>query len=268
MDVVGFPALGLLVLAIVASVAFAAGGQRIVHARFPAHDFVGHNEVGGFIISVAGAVYAVLLGFLTVVAWQHFTETRQVVALESAAAADAWHTAVGLPTDRRTRLRKDVLDYANTMVANEWPAMQRGGFDPNADVIVMDAFEAAGTLRPADGGQATAQSLTLQQLTTLHDMRQRRLSENESAVTWFEWVTLAIGALAVISFCWLFGLNNENVHLLMTSIVTTIIVSALVLLFELQYPFRTDLRIDAGDWQKVVAHIQMMQTGDQAEMKM
>lgn len=31
---------------------------------------------------------------LTVVVWQHFAETRELVTLEAAAATDAWHTAV------------------------------------------------------------------------------------------------------------------------------------------------------------------------------
>jgi len=37
-----------------------------------------------------------VLGFLTVVGWQQFADARQSVALESAAAADAWHMAAGL----------------------------------------------------------------------------------------------------------------------------------------------------------------------------
>ncbi len=209
-----------------------------------------------------------LLGFLTAVAWQHFTEARQLVSLESAAAADAWHTSVGLPPDRRSRVREDVRQYASDMVENEWPAMLHGDLDQTADYLVMDAFDAVGTLKPSHAGEANSQQLTLEQLTTLHDLRQRRLSDNVSSVSWFEWTTLGIGAVGVIAFCWLFGLANQRIHLLMTGIVTTIVVSTLVLLFELQYPFRTDLRVSDADWRGVVAHIKMMQMGNQPEMRM
>jgi hypothetical protein len=268
MNVIAAPAIAILVVALLASVGFAVGGQRLLHARFPAYDFVRHNEVGGFIVSVAGATYAVLLGFLTAVAWQHFTEARQLVSLESAAAADTWHTAVGLPQEPRARVRADVRAYANTMVDKEWPAMLAGDLDQRADFLVMDAFDATGSLRPSNGAEGTAQQLTLEQLTTLHDLRQRRLSDNVTSVSWFEWITLGVGAVCVIVFCWLFGLTNERIHFLMTGIVTTIIVSTLVLLFELQYPFRTDLRIGDGDWRGVVAHIKMMQNGNEGAMRM
>jgi hypothetical protein len=268
MNVVDAPAVAILIVAVIASVALATTGQRFVHARFPAYDFVRHNEVGGFIVSVAGATYAVLLGFLTAVAWQHFTEARQLVSLESAAAADAWHTSVGLPMTSRMRVRDDVRQYANAMVESEWPAMLHGDVDPSADYLVMDAFDVVGTLKPKHDGEANAQQLTLEQLTTLHDLRQRRLSDNVSSVSWFEWTTLGVGAVGVIGFCWLFGLENARIHLLMTGIVTTIVVATLVLLFELQYPFRTDLRVSDADWRGVVAHIKMMQTGKQAAMRM
>ena len=88
------PSLILLLAAIVVAVAVAGGGQIYVHHRFRDQDFVQHNEVGGIIIAVVGSVYAVVLGFLTVIVWQHFRAERQLVILESAAATDAWHTAV------------------------------------------------------------------------------------------------------------------------------------------------------------------------------
>ncbi len=97
------PAAVLLTLAVLAAIALAGAGQAYVHRRFSRNDFVVHNEVGGIIITVVGTIYAVVLGFLTVVAWQHFTEARDLVVLESDADIDAWHTAAAL---RRPSPRK------------------------------------------------------------------------------------------------------------------------------------------------------------------
>jgi len=62
-------------------------------------------------------------------------------------------------------------------------------------------------------------------------------------------------------------LRNRRVHLLMTAIVTTMIVSALVLLFELQYPFRSDVGIGPDAWNDAVAHIHQMQSGAMPNMR-
>lgn len=266
--VIAAPAILLLVVALTVTVAFACGGQAYVHDRFSTHDFVQHNEVGGFIINVAGTLFAVLLGFVTVIAWQHFADARQLVALESAAATDVWHSAVGIPQPQRGRVRRDTLEYANSMVRKEWPKMRAGRFDMRADYVVMDAMTAAGAFKPTDLMQSNSQSQTMQQLSVLHDLRQRRLAENASGISGFEWLVLILSAVSIVSFCWLFGLTNRRIHLVMTATVAILTTSVLVLLFELQFPFRSDLRIAPDSWNASISHIYMMQSGPQAGMHM
>ena len=262
------PAVVLLVVAVATAIILAGSGQTYVHRRFSSQDFVAHNEVGGIIIAVAGTLYAVILGFLTVVVWQHFLEARELVVLESGADVDAWHTAVGLPSKVRQRVRVDMLKYAEIMTDSEWAMMKQGGFDANAAAVAMDAIDATGTLVPGNMGESNAQNATMQQLGVMHDARQRRIAINSSGVSWFEWLILLIGATCVICFCWLFGLRNARTQLLMTSTVVTIIVSILVLLFELQSPFRSDVGIAPDAWKAAITHIHQMESGERMNMEM
>ena len=96
----------------------------------------------------------------------------------------------------------------------------------------MDAIDATGSFVPANVAQSNAQQSTMQQLTILHDARERRIGVNQDGVSWFEWLVLFIGGTCIVCFCWLFGLKNERVQLVMTSTVVTIMVSTMVLLFE------------------------------------
>jgi hypothetical protein len=258
----------LLLWATSAAVAGASAGQWYVHARFAESKFVQHNEVGGFIVAVVGAVYGVLLGFMTVIAWQHFSEARQIAGEESAAAVDAWHTSVGLPAAQRAQVRNDMLRYSIAMVDREWPAMRANSYDKPADLIVMDAIGAAGAFVPANIKEGNAQSTTLQQLSALHDDRWRRLADNTFGLLSFEWLVLVAGGVCIVGFCWLFGLENKKVHLVMTAAVTIVVTSTMVLLFELQFPFQSDLRIQPDDWKGAIAHIHAMQAGPQAGMRM
>ena len=262
------PAAALLLSAVVTTVLLAGAGQTYVHHRFRSQDFVAHNEVGGIIIAVAGTLYAVILGFLTVVVWQHFHEARQLVVLEADADIDAWHTAVGLPNPVCKRVRDDMLSYSKIMIDSEWPKMRRGTFDVTAAMVGMDAIDATATLTPGSRRESNAQIATLQQLTIMHDARQQRIVLNESGVSWFVWLVLLLGATSVICFCWLFGLRNPRTQQLMTSTVVTIVVSALVLLFELQYPFRSDVGIGPDAWNGAVEHIHQMQSGELMGMRM
>ena len=261
------PPILLLPLVLLAAVALACAGQNFVHRRFRGADFVRHNEVGGIIITVSGAIYAVILGFLTIEAWDHMMEARQLTTQESNADIDAWHSAVGLPAELRQRVRADMLDYAMLMPESEWPLMKEGRFDPQPGFIDMDAMDVTGTFIPANSAESNAQNATMQQLTILHDARQRRIMINEGGVSWFEWLVLMIGAVCIICFCWFFGAANSRTHLLMTATVVTMIASVLVLLFELQHPFRSDVGIGPEVWHGAISHIHSMQTGSQMNMR-
>lgn len=261
------PATLMLVLALALAVATALWAQVRVHRRFARADFVAHNEVGGIMITVCGSLYAVLLGFLTVVAWEHFQEARAIVVQEADATIDAWHTAVGLPPAVRVRVRNDMLGYAQVMVASEWARMKQGASDPKSAMISMDAIDAVGGFVPGNLGEANAQTATLQQLGVLHDGRQQRMALNDSGVSWFEWLVLIVGAAALVGFCWLFGVGNRVIHLMMTATVVVIITSILVLLFELQYPFRSNLSISPRAWLEAIEHIHQMQTGEMIDMR-
>ena len=261
------PAAILLPVVIAAAVALACAGQNFVHRHFRSAEFVKHNEVGGIIIGVSGAIYAVILGFLTVEAWDRYQEARQLTALEAGADIDVWHNAVGLPPELRQKIRADMLNYAMLMPDSEWPLMKEGRFDAPSVFIGMDAMDLTGTFVPANTAEANAQVATMQQLTLMHDARQRRLMVNAGGVSWFEWLILVIGAISIICFCWLFGAANSRTHLLMTATVVTMIASTLVLLFELQYPYRSDVGIGPDAWRGAIAHIHAMQAGSQMNMR-
>jgi ABC-type branched-subunit amino acid transport system permease subunit len=269
MDVLsGARAVLILLSASVIAVAAALAMQRLVHRRLKRTDFVEHNEVAAIMIAVAGSLYGVVLGFLTVVAWQHYAEARELVVAESDADIDAWHMAAGLPSEAQKRVRSDVVTYANVMIDREWPLMRAGRFDENAAMVSLDAIDATATLVPTNAGEANAQRATLDQLNIVHDARQQRIAANGSGVSWFEWLVLATGAVCIAGFCCLFGVRSTRVHQVMTSIVVIVMVSILVLLFELQYPFRSDVGIGPGAWEDALAHIHEMQVGTMPNMKM
>jgi len=262
------PAPILLLMALAASIPGALVAQRFVHRHFNGSAFVSHNEVGGIIVVVVASLYAVLLGFMTVVAWEHFQESRAIVVTEADACIDAWHTAVGLPEPVRQTVRKDMIRYAETMVSREWTAMKAGKSDPDAAMISMDAMNAVGGFVPADWREANAQNATMQQLDVMHDARQRRVASNEAGLSGFEWLVLASGAGTIIAFCWLFGGSKPTVQMIMTATVVLMLVSMLVLLFELQFPFRSGIGIDAATWVGALRHIQEMMHGPMQGMRM
>lgn len=262
------PSAILLVVAIAVAVAVACGGQTLVHGRFKTTDFVTHNEVAGFIITVVGTLYAVVLGFFTVIVWQQYDGMQDRLALETAAVSDVWHDAVGFPAAIRSHVRSDMLAYTHEMIDVEWPRMRHGAFSVRGDALIMDATGTIGEYVPRNPAETNAQGATMRLLTELHDARLRRLSSNEGGFTWFDWVVLTIGAIVVVGFCFLFGVRNARTHLVMTSCVAAIIATMFVMIFELQYPFRGDLGIPSTPWSGLLDHIRYMDAQSPMNMRM
>ena len=264
----GVPTALLLFAAIALAVTLACGGQVIVDRRYRDADAFDYKDAPGPPIAVVGTLYGVVLGFVTVVTWQQFDATRERVALETASIADAWHNAVGLPPATRTVLRHDMLQYSIEMTNAEWPLMKTGRFSPLGDELIMHATMAVGTARIAGASAANAQQATLHLLTDLHDARSRRLAGNHSGLSWFEWTALFLGAATVIALCWVYGVRGSLTHQLMTGSVAVIIATMFVLIFELQYPFRSDIGIDDTMWRATIAHIRVMDKSSMPEMHM
>lgn len=267
-ELYAIPSAVLLTCAIVFATVVACTLQTLIHRRFGEAVLVRHNEVAGFIVAVVGTLYAVVLGFMTVVVWQQYDGVQARVAMETAAVSDTWHNAVGFPPEIRSSLRSSMQEYAREMIAVEWARMRAGGFSVRGDNLIMDATGTVGSYVPRNGAETNAQAATLRLLTELHDARLRRLSSNDEGLSGFDWTVLTIGAVVVISFCFLFGMHNPRLHLVMTSAVTVLITAMLVMIFELQYPFRGDLGIRPTAWVALLDHIRYMDRYSPMNMRM
>jgi len=249
------PAWLLLCFACAVAVAVAVGGQTWVHRRFSMVDFIQHNEVGGFTIAVVGTLYAVIVAFVVAIVWQEYDASQTRVGIEAAAGATVWHTAAGLPGPLGVRTRARMVAFARTMLSDEWPQMRHGGESLRGEALVVGALDDLARFRPRNLGEANVQAQLLDRVEALHDARHQRLQDNASGVSWFEWLVLIAGAAVVIGFCYLFGLQSQRVHQLMTAALAGVIALVCVLIFELDYPFRGDLAISPEPWRTFLRSI-------------
>jgi len=250
-----FPSWLLLVAACALAIYLAAGLQTLVHRRFRQTDFLQHNEVGGFTVSVVGTLYAVILAFVVSIVWQEYDGSSARCYSETANAATAWQIALGLPEPVGGRTRAEIVEYARIMINEEWPAMRSGKASSSGEQTVTNLLHQLAIFRPTNAGEATLQSQVLQSLEAVHDLRHERLADNATGLSAFQWTILLLGASLVVGFCFLFGLTNQSIHNLMTSAVACLIAAAFVLIFELDYPFHGDLGISPESWKTFLTSI-------------
>lgn len=208
-----------------------------------------HNDVAGYLFSAVGVLYAVVLGFVVVVVWQKYDAAVANVENEVNAVGDLYHVLDGYPAETRAPIRRDLREYATTVATVEWPAMERGesvplsGPDKTEDVAYrIDRFA------PANFGQFAAQQAAIAAEQRLLDARRSRLIAGEPAVPSVLWFALVMGALSMVAFCFIFGVENRPAQLLMTAILVGLIGILFVVISEFSTPFSGSVRISNDGW--------------------
>ncbi|MDP9016717.1 MAG: DUF4239 domain-containing protein [Candidatus Eremiobacteraeota bacterium] len=224
-------------------------GSHILMRRFVARDLLlRHNDVAGFVASLVGVIYAVLLSFVVIVVWQEYDAATSIAQKEANAVADLYHLSYGMPDPLAAHIRGDLSNYINVMVRKEWPLMQHGESSHEADLVGHHILSHIIHFNPTSLAQAQIRDSGLKQVQVFFDARRDRLSANETSLPRILWMTLVIGALVTIGFTFFFGMESARLQVTMTAGLTLVIVAMFVLIIELDYPFRGDTRVQPEMW--------------------
>lgn len=236
-------------------IALACLGHWIVYRYVPHRDFVKHNDVAGFVLTIVGVVYAVLLSFVVVVVWQQFESSDNIAEREASAAADMYRLSAAYPSPLRQRLRSELRNYVYLMINDEWPSMRLGGISTAARNLTAALANQISSYGPRSSEQLQVQAQMLAILRVFLDSRRQRLHDNETGIPPILWWALIASAFITIGFVYLFGMENFKIQLIMTASLAAIIGLMFTLIVELDYPFRGDTSISPRSWYLVADQI-------------
>jgi hypothetical protein len=243
---------GLLLVLGVPVVAVAA--QLALRRRWSVLREGDHNEVAGFLIAIVGVIYAVLLAFVVIVSWQQFSRAGDTVGQEASALRTIERTAAAFPPDPHARIRADVVDYARTVVALEWPAMSRG--EPGAPAVgaTLDRLSIDIEALPADTpARAQFVGAEAERFNDLVSARSSRLDFVEQGLPGVLWAALIVGAVVTIAFSMVFALSSRLLQVLMTGSIAVLIGILLFVAVAIDHPFVGDVAVTPGSLQRVLA---------------
>ncbi len=236
-------------LLIAAAVACFVVLHALLQRRFKSEVLRRHNDVAGYLFSAVGILYAVLLGFVVVVVWQKYDGTVSNVEGEVDAAADLYHVVDGYPEAVRSSVRDELRAYAQRVIRVEWPAMAQNREVPNgADAFLDDISYRVDSFAPSNARGQSAQQAAIADTERLFDARRERLVHAAPAVPGVLWFALIAGALAMVAFCYVFGVENKPAQLMMTAILVGLIAILFVVIYEFATPFSGSVRISSDGW--------------------
>jgi hypothetical protein len=221
-----------------------------------------HNDVVGFVLAIMGVVYAVLLAFVVVIAWEQFNTAERIAQDEVSAAFNLYELVATFKTPLRDDLRREILHYADLMQTDEWPAMQTGGESSAARNSAERISNLTVAMIEADAGHhATVESAVMDQARAFIDARQARLEQNVEGIPSSLWTGLILGAVVTIAFTYLFGVKNFRTQLVMTGLLAAVIAIMFSMIVALDYPYRGDTSVTPERWKVMEGRISALHPG-------
>lgn len=232
-------------------------GLLLAHRLLPHRLRTAHNDVSGFVLTIVGTIYAVLLAFIAVAVWQSFGQADSLVQTEANLVSDLYRDTVVFPQPVAAKLRNDLYVYAETVIQDEWPALATGTADQAAGWQLLDRFHTELVQNHADSATvATEQTDMVRTLNLLYDARRGRFHSAAADLPDILWWTLIVGAAVLMAFTYLFGVPHLLMHVSMVSLLGALIGLVLVLIVSLSNPFRGQNHVSVAPFNTLVKSVE------------
>jgi hypothetical protein len=231
--------------------------RRLLHSK----NLISSHDVGGYLLSVVGTTYAVILGLVVVDAMSKFQEARQTTERESNALADVILVSNQLPSQHRMQVRNLVQTYVDRVLVEEWPILDFGRYAPSARRAAIDLIDTVTAYEPQTGKEQEIYAIELQALCEFWNCRRDRINTAAHGIPALEWVILIAGAVITISFTYFFKLEHLRIQIVMTALVAMIIALCLYLVLMFGYPYSGELKIDPSNFRVTEAIVAYQSEG-------
>ena len=210
-----------------------------------------NNEVAGFKFATVGVIYAVLLAFAVIVAWERFSDAEAAVVHEAGAAATLYRLAGG-PEPESSDARAALLNYLKLAIAKDWPQMAAEK-ESREVTRALDGLYVTAVRLAQSGARPTPVLVQMfSQLDGITQARRSRLHLALGAVPVMVWVVLILGAVLTVGFTFFFGTANLRAQIMMTAILSTLVFMGLYVIVSLDHPFSGPVHVESEPLQAVL----------------
>lgn len=212
-------------------------------------------DIGGIIYGGIVAVYSILLAFIVVIVWEQYQNTGDRIQEESSKVFNLYRASYAFP-DSTTgkRIRSTVIDYVNSVVVNEFPAMEHDTTSVITQKYYNKVWDMVYAIRPATDNEKTWYSSMVESVNQFGEARIIRISDIDPSLPPLMWQILLAGGIIIIIFAMLFKTEDDWTHYVKILLFSIVIVFNLMLVYLLDHPYKGMLKIAPSAFTKIQAH--------------
>jgi hypothetical protein len=248
------PTWSLALLVISGVLAYAVGGVVVVRpwVRALARP---ENDTVGFMLSIAGVAYAVLLAMIAVGAWNGASAVDVAIQQEANALASV---ARGVGTFRpaaRDHFRQLVGDYIDFVVRYEWPALERAAQSPRTELASETLAEEIVAFEPVTPSELAMKPSVIDRVNEFEDARRLRILTGERGLNPVTWFVVTVGGLMTLAFVFFFRVESLKLHILLSTLAGGMIGITVFLIIALDHPLWGRMSVKPEALQQVLRHM-------------
>lgn len=233
-------------------VAFAIIGLLLVRKVISRKALREHHDVAGFVFANIGVLYSVLLGFTVVSVQQRFDKIKEISQIEASFLYELYRDAEVFPEKDRKAIRQALKNYSENVVNEEWNSMKTGLRDEKTVRALNQIWITYYDVNPVGKKQEIWYAESISKLNQLMTARLARLIGSEESLGNEMWTLLILGGIVVVSFIWLFGVENLTAHILMAAILAATTAFLLFLIYSLDTAFSGNISIPPEALERVI----------------
>jgi hypothetical protein len=233
--------LGLGIVAVTTGAALL--GLLAVRRRVELRTLEAHHDVAGLILAIVGVLYAVLLAFVVVIAWQQLDNSMGAATTEAATVGSIYRETLAFG-NRGAEAQQAIRQYAVSVADVEWPTMADHHVEsPATDVALNQVWRSLERLGPTTPSQTEFYSNAVTSLQRVSELRRARILMSGDELPLPLWTALIVGAMISIGFTYFFGVRNFRAQALMVAALSSMIGVVLFLILALDLPFTGDISV-------------------------
>jgi hypothetical protein len=197
-----------------------------------------NNEIGTTLFELLTVLYAVVLAFVLITAWESRNEAGNVTHREAGALVEVYWTAETLPDAERDRTREAVRDYTELVIGGEWASMRERDPVDSEGLLLIDRMRAPLSAVPeADEVLQSQLDDAREQIRELTEHRTERLLQAQRGLSGPMWAVLLAGALLVLVVSLALGTPTRRFQFMLVGLISGMVALMLWATYQLEYPF-------------------------------
>ncbi|GAA5170500.1 hypothetical protein [Amycolatopsis dongchuanensis] len=217
-----------------------------------------NNDAAGQAFTIVGGLHAVVVAFVLISLFDAAGTVRDGSYQETQALVSAAWRAESLPEPAHSEVPALARQYAQTVVAQEWPRLQQG-LEPGPEgwsLVKRMRKSLDNTELPDDDWLVNEKTDAASDLTDVYEQRQARLNAvRDNDVGLVLWFVLAVGSVIFVLLPNLFGGTKLLTHVIIVSTLAATTTLLLYAIYQMQNPFAGGAKVGPDAFAQAIARL-------------